>query len=141
MDENEFKQLQEMFRQTLEQTIKERDPKGVTTERVTQLVNSELGADALAYIQRQLNNASFLGYVNKAQHNIILKSSVKGLFKLIYVKYYAVGEELVEKDPIYESCKNLLILLFSRPLEGRDRQMALEEIKAKQQNNIIVPRG
>lgn len=141
MDNNEFTQLQKMFRETVEQTIKEHSADGNVSERVAQLIDSELAVDALAYIQRQLNNSSFLGYINQGQHNMLLQSSIQGLFVLVYVKHYETDEDLVDKDPIFESCKNLLMLLFTRPLLGRDRQMALEEIKSKQANNIIMQRG
>lgn len=127
-----------MFKQTVSQVIKERDTTGKEVERVEQIVNSPLAIDCLAYIQRQLNNSSFLGYITTGQHELLLRSSIRGLFKLVYVKHYQADEDLIDKDPIYESCKNLLILLWTRPLLGRDRQLELARLDAQRQQQIIV---
>lgn len=104
-------------------------------ERFIATLETESTKDALLtteiinYILRQLNNDSLSGFITFTDYQIMLLDAVKGLFKLIYLKYYE--NDLISRDSLFISSKNFLIFLFTRVLLGRDRELKKLEIESK----------
>lgn len=92
-------------------------------------VDKELANEVVNYILRQINEFSRLGNINEMQHAVMLKASIRGLFILVFVKYYS--ENLLDKEPVYISGVNLLQLMYSRVFQGRDRELTMAEIESK----------
>jgi len=132
--DNEFAILYEKWMATC--TVKAKDEEGNDTI----LVNDLLAQDVIAYIQRQLNDIARMGDINDAQYRIILTETLDDLFVLIYINHYENGKPALEKDPLFTSSKNLIKYLLSRVLGGKDYKLEMEEIKAKQNVQLVTPR-
>ena len=131
--ENEFEALYQKWMATC--TVRATDEKGQDIV----LVNDLLAHDVIAYIQRQLNDIARLGVINENQYQIILTETLDDLFVLIYINHYD-NKPAIEKDPMFTSSKNLCKYLLSRVLNGKDYALELEEIKAKQNVQLIQQR-
>lgn len=107
-------------------------------EDAKRLMDSYLARDALAYILRQFNPHARLGYLDYGQFREVYEKAQTGLFILIYVKHYKTDEDLVDKDPIWLSCSNLINSLATRIYQGRDRQLYLAELESRRQ--IVMQR-
>lgn len=97
-------------------------------------VNPELANEIVKYIMRQVNEFSKMAKLNREEYSIMLKQAEKGLYILCYVTYYDTN--LIDKRPIFISGTNLLRLMYSRVLDGRDREVVLAEIDTRRQ--VIV---
>jgi len=129
--ENEFEALYQKFMATC--LIESKDENGQPITLVADL----LAQDVIAYVQRQLNDIARLGSINDAQYRILLSETLDDLFVLIYINHYEMGKPALEKDPLFTSSKNLIKYLLSRVVGGKDRELELEEIRAKQAINML----
>jgi hypothetical protein len=132
--DNEFDMLYQKFMATCMVKAKDEEGKDII------LINDLLAQDVIAYIQRQLNDIARMGNINDSQYRIILTETLDDLFVLIYINHYEVNKPALEKDPMFTSSKNLCKYLLSRIIGGKDYALELEEIKAKQ-NVQLVQRG
>jgi len=133
--DNEYETMYQQFMATC--VVKAKDDNGNDII----LIDDRLAQDVIAYVQRQLGSITRLGTINDSQYRIILTETIDDLFVLIYINHYENGKPALEKDPIFTSSKNLIKYLLSRVLGGKDYQLELEEIRAKQtQQNIIQSR-
>lgn len=98
--------------------------------------NEALKSEVIGYILRQLNQDTMRGYVkNTIQYKHILLNAYKGLFRLIYLYDYEADtfqKTLAERDALFYSAMYLVMLLMTRPYQGNDYKLLLEEMKAKQ---------
>lgn len=129
--ENEFENLYQKFMATC--IVRRTDENG----KETILVSDPLAQDVIAYIQRQLNDIARLGVINDAQYALIMKETIDDLFVLIYINHYEEGKPAIEKDPLFTSSKNLVKYLLSRVLGGKDYHMEIEDIRTKQNIQMI----
>lgn len=93
------------------------------------LMNPELAQECIDYILTQLNRESFLGVINPAEYAILVRNAVSGLNRIIYLKHYS--RDLVSKHAFMSACVNLIVLLYTRPLDGNDRKLLIEEFRSK----------
>jgi hypothetical protein len=126
--ENEFKEIKDQFLQTAKQELGGSED---AEKKAQALMDSYLAQDAIAYILRQLNQIARLGVLDMGQYKLMMSEAETGLFLLIYVKHYKEREDLVDKDPVWISCRNLLRNLFSRVLHGRDRELYEKELESR----------
>ena len=88
------------------------------------------------YIIRQLNNESLKGYVEFSQYKSLVLSSTKGLFKLIYLDFLNSKRDedrmhrLIRADVIFTSAQNFMLMLFTRVLMGKDRELIIKQIES-----------
>lgn len=102
------------------------------------IIQDQLGWDVITFILRQLNDETLKGNINQAQLYVMLDDASLDLCNLIYIKNYEQGKHLIEKDPLHTSAQNLLRILFTRVVGGLDRQVILEEIRARQPVNYVM---
>jgi len=133
--DDEYKNLWERFLQTCKPVKRE-----TTDGHEVILVNDDLAFDAISYIMRQLNDSSLLGNLNVVQYGQILSDAVVDFAILVYINHYEEGAPAIQRDPIYTSGVNLMKLMFSRTLNGKDRELEIESIKAKYAQNISIQR-
>ncbi len=88
-----------------------------------------LAQRVVKYIIRQINSDSLKGVISIYDFRDVYIPAVKGLFKLIYLENYS--NNLVRHDIIFHSAKNYMFLLFTRVLNGRDREILIKELEAK----------
>ena len=88
------------------------------------------------YVIRQLNNESLKGVVEFSQYKNFVLSSVKGLFKLIYLDFLDCKNNdermhrLIRADVVYTSAMNFMLMLFTRVLGGKDRELIIKQIES-----------
>lgn len=97
-------------------------------------LDAALAQDCINYVFTQLNPESFVGKINPMEYQLLIKRAVKGLNTVIFLKHYS--RDVVSKKAFQKAAGNLLILLYTRPLNGNDREMLLAEFKSKQPNII-----
>jgi hypothetical protein len=91
------------------------------------------------FIIRQLNADSLRGEINIEEYRILVLESVRSLFKLIFVETFEtegktatqLDKEFLRRQVIFTSAKNFMLMLFSRVLYGRDREIIIKEIEAR----------
>lgn len=93
-------------------------------------MDSALALDCINYVFTQLNNESYMGKINESEYVLLVKRANAGLNKIIYLKHYT--RDIVAKKAFQTAASNLLIILYTRPLNGNDRMLLLEEMKSKQ---------
>lgn len=131
--EDEFKNLWERFLLTCKPVRKTKED---GTEII--IVEDELAYEAIGYIIRQLNDATLLADLNNRQYEISLTDAILDYNILVYIKHYKPGMPVVENDPLYTSGVNIMRLMFSRVLGGKDRQLEIENIRAKAPPQIVM---
>jgi hypothetical protein len=97
-------------------------------------MDARLAQDSINYVFTQLNSESFIGKINDQEYALLVTRAVSGLNNIIYLKHYS--RDLVSKKAFAKAAGNLMILLYTRPLNGNDRDMLIEEFKSKQPNII-----
>lgn len=97
-------------------------------------MDARLANDVINYVFMQLNSESYLATINQSEYAVLVKQAVKGANQIIFLKHYS--RDLVSKRAFASSATNLIILLYTRTLDGRDRELTLAEINSKQQINI-----
>lgn len=100
-------------------------------------MDSALAMDCINFVFTQLNDQSFIGKINPAEYALLVKNANRGLCKIVYLKHYS--RDLVAKTAFQSAASNLLLLLYTRPLEGNDRNLLIEEFKSKQ--NVTIQKG
>ena len=93
-------------------------------------MDEALALDCINYVFTQLNSESFVGVINPQEYNLLVSRGGRGLMKVIYLKHYS--RDVVSKSAFASAASNLMILLYTRPLNGNDRSMLIEEFKSKQ---------
>lgn len=96
-----------------------------------------LALDCINFVFTQLNDQSFIGKINPAEYAMLVRNANRGLSKIVYLKHYS--RDLVAKTAFQSAAANLLILLYTRPLNGNDRDLLIEEFKSKQ--NVTIQKG
>ena len=127
--DSEFKESLAKFKQQLSFTNAE--------GKTTTFLDEALITEVHSYIFQQLNDIARMGVIDINQYKLMSSESLEGLFTLVYVKNYKVGEDLIDKDSLYISASNFTRLLFSRVLGGRDREIVLRDIDSKQQKVVM----
>jgi len=100
-------------------------------------MDAALAIDCINYVFTQLNSESFVGVINQSEYNIIVRSATKGLSKIVFLKHYS--RDLVAKTAFGIAARNLLILLYTRPLNGNDRDLIIKEFESKKA--MVMPVG
>ena len=122
LDTSDVQKQIEMFKSTFDSA----DPK-----------EHEKAVIIIDYIIRQLNNESLKGHLDYYQYTSLVMHAVRGLFKLIYLDFFAFEKDedrlhrLVRSDVIYNSSYNLMMMLFTRVYLGRDRDLILKMLEAQ----------
>lgn len=101
--------------------------------------DKELADDCIRYIFSQLNDDTLLGSISYAEYMALARKAIFGVLQIIYLKHYS--KDLVLKNAFSIACVNLIILLFSRVLEGKDRALVLAEIESRRAVLIGAPSG
>jgi hypothetical protein len=104
------------------------------------LVRDQLAFDGISYILRSLSPEARLGSINAAQNQHLAHKILQDWFVLVYINHYDKGLP-IEKDPFYTSGYTLICLLLSRAEGGRDRQLAIEKIKAQNPATNMIMAG
>jgi hypothetical protein len=86
--------------------------------------DKDLGISVISYIIRQINNESLMTNINLGQFEDILKRSLRGLFKLVYLQYWTT--DLLARDSLFASSRIFLTMMFLRTLDGRHYLFKLE---------------
>lgn len=89
-----------------------------------------LASEVSKFIYRQVNDFTETSFINEQQHAQMLHEAELGLYILIFVNYY--DENIVEKKPLFISGRNSLRLMFSKPLNGKQREVVLAELASRQ---------
>jgi len=97
-------------------------------------IDEKTAIDCINYIFTQLNEQSFLATISLAEFNILVSSATKELMRIIFLKHYS--RDLVSRKAFATATRNLILLLYTRPLLGNDREILLKEIESKK-NTII----
>jgi len=98
-----------------------------------------LALDCINYIFTQLNSESFIGKINEQEYMMLVARAMRGLNDIIFLKHYS--RDIVAKRAFQKAAGNLVILLFTRPLNGNDRAMIIEEYKSRRPQNIVAQGG
>ena len=77
----------------------------------------DLTNDVIGYIDRQVNEYSETASINDIEYNSLLVEAIMGLYTLIYCTNFST--DLIAKEPLFISAKNLLILKYSLVRGGR----------------------
>lgn len=93
-------------------------------------MDEALALDCINYVFTQLNSESFIGKINANEYKLLVSRASKGLMKVVYLKHYS--RDIVSKSAFSAAASNLMLLLYTRPLDGNDREMLIEEFKSKQ---------
>lgn len=93
-------------------------------------MNPAMAKDCIEYIATQLNKESLLAEINPAEYKLLVKNAIKGINKIIYYKHYS--RDLIGKKAFSVAATNLIVLLYTRTLNGNDRKLLIEEFKSKQ---------
>lgn len=93
--------------------------------------DQKLASEVANFMVRQLNDDSLKGDIDWENYRTMVLRSTKGLWKLIYLKYYTDNFE-EERDPLFYSSLNFLMMMFTRVYHGRDREIILKKIEAQQ---------
>lgn len=97
-------------------------------------MDGALANDCIRYIFTQLNSESFMGKINQFEYQSLAMSAVRGLDQIIYLKHYS--RDIVAKRAFAAAARNLILLLFTRPLEGNDRDLMIKEFESRRPVNI-----
>lgn len=135
MAETQFSSMWNIFMRTC--AVEDRNDKG----EPIWIVKDQLGWDVITFILRQLNDETLKGTINEAQLHVMLEDASLDLCNLIYIKNYEAGKHLIEKDPLHTSAQNLLRILFTRVVGGKDRELLKLEIQAKQPISYVMQGG
>jgi len=101
------------------------------------------GEEILNLIFRQLNEESIRGKLEWAQYTEVALSSMKALFKLIYLIHFNfraenMAAELAKADIHFAAALNLQKMLLTRVLFGAERELILESIRATAASRFVV---
>lgn len=108
-----------------------------TTNKDNKEATDRLLTEIHTYIWMQLNPEARLGNLNQDQVNQALSQCNDGLFTLIYVANYTDGMDIIDKDHIFYGARNYARMLFSRVLNGADREILIADINAKQKTIVM----
>jgi hypothetical protein len=122
--DDDFRKQQELFMNTVMSLA---DKKGIPNYRI----DPNLANDVFSFIWRQISDFSNKAKLNEQEYQILVKEAVLSLNILVFVTNYS--DNILEKEPLYVSGKNLLCLKYSEVFQGRTRELIIEEIKSRQQ--------
>jgi len=92
-------------------------------------MDEALALDCINYVFTQLNSESFIGKINPNEYSLLVAKSIRGLDKVIFLKHYS--RDIVSKKAFQTAAGNLTIMLYTRPLNGNDREILLREFESR----------
>lgn len=135
LEAEDYNKFKAWLKESLAANIMDPDT-GKKTDKFA-LADDKLAWDVINYMQTQLNPETMLGHLTYPQYTDMSLQADAGLYELIFVKHYKEDEDLADKWPLYITASNTLGLLLTRPLNGRDRQLAIEKLRAQTPQNLI----
>lgn len=114
--------------------IKDQWINSMTDSKGNFFVDKNLAMELINFVQSQISEFTKPGFLNSQEHAHLLKKAHRGVFILCFVKYY--DTELLDKEPVWIATNNYLDLCYSLVLNGRYRDIILQEIDSKRQ--VIV---
>ena len=124
-----MEQLKQAVPQTLFLTEEEKKMYDNFLYTIQSAEDRAVGVDVISYIIRQVNQESLMSVLEVAQYVEIVKKSLRGLFKKIYIEHYT--NDLVKHDTLHASSRIFMVLMFLRMFKGRHYLFKMQELEAK----------
>lgn len=96
--------------------------------------NKPLKNDVINYVLIQFNEDSLQAVLDYRTYEVTIKNAMDGLFCIVYFTHY--NEDLVLRDTVYNATFNLMMLLYSRVLNGKHYSLLMQREISRQQHII-----